>query len=271
MDLHLHSFYSDGQWSPVQLLEEAKRKGMQVISITDHDQVEGYKQGYDYAMELGIHLVPGIELNTDGEDGELHILGYNIYVNHPTLVAHIEWRKKDRLEWGKEIIRLLNKQGYTIDLSSCLIRVGSGVLVRTHIADELVGRGYFGSQQAAYDSLLKKGAPCFVERSPFSAVDAIDLIHQAGGQAFLAHPGVYKHDYNFTRLINAGLDGIEVYHPKHSKEQIEQLKQKAEAYNLKISGGSDFHGPTSRNPFPIGSIAIDRDTIRHWLEEVRVI
>lgn len=270
LDLHIHSIYSDGQWTPIQLLEEAKRNGVRVLSITDHDQVEGYIRGKAHAKSLSITLLTGIELNTDGDDGELHILGYNFDVNHPKLINHIDWRKQDRLAWGEEIIRKLTQQGYEIELSACLARVGVGVLVRTHIADELVDRGYFSTQQQAYDTLLKKGAPCFGERSPFSAVDAIELIHEAGGKAFLAHPGIYKHPFDFTRLVDAGLDGIEVYHPKHSIETTELLKKTALDYKLYISGGSDFHGPTSRNPFPIGSVEINKKFICQWLEEERV-
>ncbi|MCM3162153.1 PHP domain-containing protein [Metabacillus litoralis] len=267
MDLHIHSVYSDGEWSPKEIIDDAKRKSISIISITDHDAIEGYVQGKDYANELGIKLLPGIELNTDGEDGELHILGYSFDPDHHKLKEHINWRKEERLKWGEKIVKKLNTLGYKIQLSSCVERVGKGVLVRTHIADELVDKGYFLTQREAYDTLLKKGSPGFIRRSPFSASDAISLIKQIGGKSFLAHPGIYKHSYDFESLVKAGLAGIEVYHSKHSWETVNKLESLALKYNLHISGGSDFHGPTSRNPFPIGSIHFNKNLVDTWLKK----
>ncbi|HEO8421804.1 PHP domain-containing protein [Niallia sp. FSL W8-0635] len=256
IDLHIHSEYSDGSWNPREIVEDSIKKGLKIISITDHDVLAGYEEALFYRNN-SLKIIPGIELNTDGPLGELHILGYNFDPENPSLREHVSWRVEDRLQWGKRIVAKLKMLGFNISFENCLARVGKGVLVRTHIADELVEAGYFHSSKQAYEELLKKGKTGFVERGNFSAVDAIKLIHEAGGLAFLAHPGIYKHKFNVQHLIDSGLDGIEVYHSKHSKEDQEYWRGLAVERNLLISGGSDFHGPESRNPFPIGSVEIE--------------
>ncbi|MBA4536769.1 PHP domain-containing protein [Bacillus aquiflavi] len=272
MDLHIHSVYSDGYWSPEQIIKEAKKNGVQTISITDHDALEGYYLGKPIAEKEGITLIPGIELNTDGTLGEMHILGYLFLENHPKMSEHINWRKNERMKWGQKIVQQLQLLGYQLSFESCVKRVGKGVLVRTHIAEELVSKGYFESRQAAYETLLSKGKPGFVQREVFTALNAIKLIHEAGGLAFLAHPGIYPFQIPLDILVQNGLDGIEVYHSKHSSEVTRYWIEIAKYYNLLISGGSDFHGPNSRNPYPIGSVNIHpRIEIDNWWERRKII
>jgi predicted metal-dependent phosphoesterase TrpH len=255
IDLHIHSVYSDGQWTPEEILTDAQKKKLAAIAITDHDAIQGYQEAKKLAPS-DLNVISGIELNTDGVFGELHILGYNFDPEHPSLQGHISWRSQERKDWGKKMIERLNDFGYAISYEKCLERVGKGVLVRTHIAEELAASGYFPDWKEAHQALLKKGKPGFVERCPFSAVNAIDLIHEAGGEAFLAHPGIYSIPFPLEELVAAGLDGIEVWHPKHSAADVEYWSNQAERFGMIVSGGSDFHGPSSRNPFPIGSVKI---------------
>lgn len=256
LDLHIHSIYSDGHWTPAEIVKEAKDKGIEMIAITDHDALEGYEVGLKIAEQEGVKLISGIELNADGELGEMHILGYLFDAKHPRITEHVQWRKNERLAWGRKIVEQLQLLGYSISFDDCVERAGQGVLVRTHIAEELVEAGYFNDQQAAYDRLLRKGQPAYVQREAFSAIDAIDLIHDAGGLAFLAHPGIYSFDVPLEILVKHGLDGIEVYHSKHAAETTAHWLDVANEHDLLISGGSDFHGPHSRNPYPIGSVKI---------------
>lgn len=264
MDLHIHSTKSDGELSPKQIITTAFDTGIKVISITDHDEIDGYNQAKAEADRLGIRLIPGIELNTDGEEGELHILGYHFDPISKDLLSHIEWRTKDRMKWAEKIVHKLQEMDYAIDFKSCLSRAKGKIIVRTHIADELVDKGYFLSSKQAYTELLQKNAPAFVDRGHFCAKDAIDLIHRAGGEAYLAHPGIYPFEISLDRLISYGLDGIEVYHSKHTKEQTDYWEQKATHLGLKRSGGSDHHGPYSRNPYPIGSVQLGTTCLKQW-------
>lgn len=270
IDLHIHSIYSDGFWTPQEIVENSIQKGLEIIAITDHDVLTGYEEALSYSKDT-LKVIPGIELNTDGPQGELHILGYQFDPQHPKLNNHVSWRVEDRFQWGKRIVENLRNLGYDISFNDCLKRVGKGVLVRTHIADELVSAGYFRNSKEAYEQLLKKGKPAFEERGSFSAEDAIKLIHEAGGLAFLAHPGIYKHEFHLQQLIDSGLDGIEVYHSKHSEKEQNYWGRMAEEFNLLISGGSDFHGPESRNPFPIGSVGIPYIQRLTWFGDAKAL
>ncbi|MDL4842675.1 PHP domain-containing protein [Aquibacillus rhizosphaerae] len=264
MDLHIHSTHSDGQLTPSEIIHIASSKGINVLSITDHDEIAAYHSGKRTANFLGITLIPGIELNTDGEDGELHILGYYINPYSETLLNYIAWRKKERTDWAKKIVNKLRDMGYNISFDACARRAKGGVIVRTHIADELFSKGYFPSSEHAYGTLLIKGATAFVKRADFTAEDAIQLIHDAGGEAYLAHPGIYPFDIHIQRLIAYGLDGIEVYHSKHKQAQIAYWEKIAQQASLKVSGGSNHHGPQSFNPYPIGSVLLSDFCIKQW-------
>ncbi len=146
--------------------------------------------------------------------------------------------------------------------------VKGDVIVRTHIAKELAENGYFDSAKEAYETLLIKGKKAFVNRAPFSAEDAIHLIHECGGEAYLAHPGAYTFSINEKNILSYGIDGIEVYHSKHTEDDIRYWKAFASHHNLKISGGSDHHGPHSRNPYPIGSVQMDEEAKDDWIHSL---
>ncbi|MFC4023587.1 PHP domain-containing protein [Oceanobacillus longus] len=268
MELHIHSTFSDGEQTPEEILRLAKEENIQVLSFTDHDETGAYKQSRELASELGIQLIPGIELNTDGEDGELHILGYFFDHDHPRMVKHISWRKEERRRWAREIIDRLNELGYMVTFEDVDKYAYGDIIVRTHIASALYEKNYFPTSQAAYYSLLVKEKPAFITREPFSAEDAIALIKDCGGEAYLAHPGAYPFSINEENILSYGIDGIEVYHSKHSEQDVEYWKRFADIHHLLISGGSDSHGPASRNPFPIGSIQMDDISKKHWLGRV---
>ncbi|MFA9457355.1 PHP domain-containing protein [Halalkalibacter sp. AB-rgal2] len=264
IDLHMHSTHSDGAMTPREIVAEALRLGLSVISITDHDEISGYFEAKELATSCGLQLLSGIEFNTDGAQGELHILGYGFDSNHPSLLEYVKWRKEERRKWSKEIVERLQNLGYPIDWEDCWQRAGGQVIVRTHIADELVAKGFFSSSKQAYDQLLKKGGQAFVSRRGLSAEAAIGLIHECGGKAFLAHPGEYDWSYSFEALLEAGLDGIEVYYSKHEHRERMYWLKRAAKHQLLVSVGSDFHGYDSRSPYPIGSV--DYDTKRlEWV------
>ncbi|MFD2630072.1 PHP domain-containing protein [Oceanobacillus kapialis] len=268
MDLHIHTTKSDGELTPEEIVQEAVEARLSMIAITDHDQIAGYHVAKPHAEKAGIRLIPGIELNTDGEDGELHILGYNFDPHAEALDKYIAWRTEDRKQWARNIVKKLNELDYDTAFDACAKRATGGIIVRTHIADELVSKGYFPNSKEAYTSLLQKGGPAFLKRSVFTAEDAINLIHSIGGEAYLAHPGIYPFEMSIEKLVSYGLDGVEVFHSKHTREQTASYEKLAEQLNLKISGGSDHHGPNSRNPFPVGSVRLSDACITQWKEEV---
>jgi predicted metal-dependent phosphoesterase TrpH len=271
LELHIHSTFSDGELVPKEIVDIALQKNIKILSFTDHDEIGAYHEVLGYGGAHGLTLIPGIELNTDGEDGELHILGYFFDPNHPKISAYIAWRKEERKEWVKKIIVLLHELGYRITFDEVRALAPGDIIVRTHIAQALVKCNYFLTAEDAYETLLIKGRPAFVQRSPFSAKEAIDLIHTCGGEAYLAHPGAYSFSFDVNNLLSYGIDGIEVFHSKHSVEDQTYWYNFAVLHQLKISGGSDHHGPYSRNPYSIGSVQLDDSSKRYWLEKIGVI
>ena len=267
-ELHIHSTFSDGEETPEEIVRNAKKADIEVLSFTDHDEIGAYKAIRELANQLGIHLIPGIELNTDGVDGELHILGYFFNPDHPKMNQHIVWRKQERKFWANEIIEKLNELGYEITFEDAMKHAGGDIIVRTHIGKALFDRNYFDTAETAYHDLLVKGKPAFIERAPFSAEDAIKLIQDCGGKAFLAHPAAYSFKVNEDNLLSYGLEGVEVYHSKHGQVDVVYWKEFAEKNRLLVSGGSDSHGPNSRNPFPIGSVQLDAEAKAKWLRKV---
>ena len=266
----MHSTCSDGERSPAELVELAVENQLTALSITDHDSISAYEEAEVRANELAIQLISGIEINTMGPNGELHILGYGIDLANEALNDYCYWRKKERMSWSLEIVQKLRMLGYDIDWESCYDRATGGVIVRTHIADELVAHGYFQSSEEAFSALLVTNQPAYVAREPFTSKEAIDLIHESGGLAFLAHPGIYNFSWSLETLIEESIDGIEVFYAKHNKKETNKWIDQATRHNLYMSVGSDFHGETSRCPQRIGSVPYDEDTVHRWAEKIQL-
>ncbi len=142
-------------------------------------------------------------------------------------------------------------------------------MMRIHIAEELVAQGYFNHKGEAFWTLLASGCSAYVERVPFTTQQAIDLIHECGGMAFLAHPGIYSPDtWELETMIDEGIEGIEVYYTFHKETEVEKWKYLARRYDLMMSSGSDYHGPTSRNPRMVGSVPYDHSRVHGWMERL---
>ncbi|TFD96615.1 PHP domain-containing protein [Jeotgalibacillus sp. R-1-5s-1] len=267
LDLHMHSTASDGADSPALLVQKAKQAGVELMSITDHDSIGAYEEAAREAQIQGIHLITGIELNTSSQDGEFHVLGYGFDLYSTALADYLNWRVDDRMTWNQQLVQNLQSLGYEIEWEDVQEVATGSIIVRTHIAEALKKRGYFETAEEAYHSLLIKGKPAFEPRADFSVEEAISLIHQAGGKAFLAHPGLYTEAVPIERYLEAGLDGIEVFHARHRLKQTAYWLGKASDYGCLISGGSDYHGEQSKNPGPIGSVTIPDAIKRYWLKE----
>jgi len=262
----MHTTCSDGELNPVELIKLASKQGLTHVSITDHDTILAYNEAIDAAELYNIELINGIEFNTSGPNGELHILGYGINLSNLLLINYCDWRRNDRIGWSKEIVKKLNELSYEIKWGKCFDRATGGIIVRTHIADELVDQGYFKTNEEAFETLLDKGKAAYIERAAFTSKEAINLIHECGGVAFLAHPGIYKFAWSLDVLIDEGVDGIEVFYAKHDKAETEKWLKRAIESGLATSIGSDFHGETSRNPQMIGTVRYDEKLVHPWLQ-----
>lgn len=260
-DLHIHSTASDGRLSPREIVNQAMRVGLSHIAITDHDTVAAHKElrravALDQAVSKPA-IIPGIEFSTDLPKHEVHILGYYIDIDNSKLSSQLEVILNDRLQRSKVMVDKLNKLGYLIDYSRVLAIAGPAKSVgRPHIAKALVEKKYFETVAKAFEQVLAKNGPAYVPHYKLTPEQVISLIEQAGGIAILAHPGLIGDDDLVMDLIKSGIHGLEVYHPEHDQAMTRRYLSIADKYNLKITGGSDFHAIPGRYPEELGSFTI---------------
>lgn len=273
-DLHTHSTASDGTVRPELLPQLAIDAGLSAIALTDHDTTAGLPACAAACKALGIDFVPGIEISADplldtspdpaNDDrprvGTLHILG--LFVRHDDAeLAHVHDRMLDsRLQRNPLIVERLNALGVNITYDDVLALAsdeGTEIIGRPHIAQVLIQKGYVQNIKEAFTKYLGQGKPAYVRKDLFTAAQAIDAIHHAGGLASLAHPVQLKIAdsdalYRYVATLKSlGLDAIEVRHPDHTPDVAASFQQLAQRLNLLTTGGSDFHG--KRKDIPLGS------------------
>jgi len=258
-DLHIHTTASDGRLSAVGIIEQALQAKLSYIAITDHDTVDGLLQlrSIPQAIPANLVVIPGIELSTDLSEYEAHILGYFIDIFNVELRDQLELLKIHRHERAKEIIVKLNKLGYVINYDRVLELAGEVTSIgRPHIAKALVEKAYFPTVSDVFTTLLNKNGPAYVPHYKLTPKQVIDLIKRAGGVSILAHPGLIGNDRIVLDIIHSGIQGLEVYHPKHDEEQIQKYLGIANKHELIITGGSDFHAIPARFPPKLGIFTI---------------
>ena len=237
IDLHTHSIYSDGTHTPAELADLAKERGLKALGLTDHDTVAGIPDLLAAAETATVELVPGIELSAECEKGTMHVLGYFIDHTYPNVLKKIKKVRTGREKRNLEILKKLNRLGYRLLWEDVEKQAGRDVVGRPHFAAALVECGHVKSKKAAFELLLAKGRPGYIDRERYSAKECIEIIHQAGGISVLAHPAtIYLPDEQLRALIedlkNHGLGGIEVYYAEHRPENIRKFTKWAEEFNL---------------------------------------
>ncbi len=246
IDLHVHSTASDGTYTPSDLIKLAFKSGLSAIAITDHDTIDGLGEAQTAANSYNIEFVPGVELSTEYNGKELHMVGLFIDKTYKPLLTNLKEFIKKRDERNKKIVSLLQKEGSSITFEKLLNRTG-GTITRAHFADYLIEEGFVKDKKEAFSKYLGDGKRCFVERSLISSQDAIALIKEAGGTAIFAHPGLCKYtDAQLREALSvfkeAGLDGLEAVYSTYNHDDELYFTNIANEYNLLLSGGSDFHG-----------------------------
>lgn len=241
-DLHMHTTLSDGLLTPEEVVRWAYKKNIDTISITDHDSIDGISRAILESKKYDINVVPGIELSCFFQDHEIHILGYFIDYKSEKLNKFIKKLKESRKERNYKIIEKLNKMDIDISVKEVEMLSSEGVIGRPHIARVLIDKGIVDTVKGAFDIYLSKGKPAYVERYKVSVKDAIDLIHSIGGVAVFAHPGLINNSMILNNILQFKIDGLEVIHSKHNKDQVEELTNIAKHNNLIVTAGSDCHG-----------------------------
>lgn len=244
-DLHTHTTASDGHLSAEELVEASLAIGLDAIAVTDHDSVASVRAAIDAASGTRLRVIPGVELSSAHDGSDVHILGYFIDIEDHELLERLGRLRDARLERARGMVTALREAGYEITLEEVLELSSGGAVGRSHIARVLVDRGQAASVGEAFAELLGRGRPFYRPKPVATPVDVVRIIREAGGIAVLAHPGVTQVDEIIPELIASGLVGLEAYHGEHSPAQREFYGALAAGLGLIVTGGSDFHGPTS--------------------------
>jgi predicted metal-dependent phosphoesterase TrpH len=257
IDLHLHSTCSDGTFSPEEVAWRAIEADLSIISLTDHDSIEGVAAAQKEGEKLGLEVITGTELSAQADGTDIHILGYHIQGDHPGLADCLDTCRNERKNRAERIVKKLNSMGLRIGFEQVLAKAGNGAIGRPHVADVLVEEGLVFSSNEAFQKYLGYSKPAYEPKHTLSPSDAIQVIHSAGGLACLAHPGLYGRDDLIPELVEAGLDGIEVRHTKHGPTEIKRYTNIADQFGLLPTGGSDCHGD-GRGSSVIGTVDVPR-------------
>ncbi|MBA3890036.1 MAG: PHP domain-containing protein [Gemmatimonadaceae bacterium] len=241
VDLHCHSTASDGALPPAAVVEEAHRKGLHALALTDHDTVAGLAEAQAAGERLGVRIVPGVELSAVENDVETHLLGLHLSdvgIMEQRLIALRDMRRTR----AERMVERLNALGVPVTMEQVLANAAGGAIGRPHVARAVVTVGSAADMREAFDRYLGNGRPACVGKDRLSMRDAIGMVHEAGGIALLAHPGEAANRTRLVALAEQGLDGCEVRHPGHSDEAIGRIGRLVEDLGLLPSGGSDWHG-----------------------------
>jgi predicted metal-dependent phosphoesterase TrpH len=242
IDLHLHSTASDGTEGPETVVARAHTAGLAAVALTDHDTVDGVAAAAAAGERLGVRVIAGVELSAYEGMDEAHVLGLHI-VSLDELRGRLSAFRDARRERAEAMVRRLNEIGVRITFDDVLSIAGSAAIGRPHVARALVENGYARDLRDAFDRYLGAGRPAYLEKRRMGMREAIDLVHECGGIAILAHPGPGGTRDRISALAALGLDGVEVLHPSHSSEDRSRLLALGKHLDLVPSGGSDSHGP----------------------------
>ncbi|ODS33818.1 MAG: putative phosphotransferase [Candidatus Scalindua rubra] len=255
-DLHIHTVCSDGTMSPEQVVEEASKLNLRTIAIADHDSVDAVEIAQTICNKRGINIIPAVELSSYYCPADIHILGYFIDIKNSALLGKLSELRFERIERIKKITKKLRSMGVNVEHQEVFDVAEEGSPGRLHVADVLCRKGYCNNIQESFQKYLSDNGPAYVPKVTLTLRDAIELIISSGGIPVFSHPGVTKKDALIPKMVEYGLQGIEVYYPTHLPEVRKRYIQLAKEYDLVITGGSDCHG--ERKPdIKLGSITID--------------
>ncbi|MBN2425500.1 MAG: PHP domain-containing protein [Calditrichaceae bacterium] len=259
VDLHVHTTHSDGSYSPEALVALASKYDVNVLGITDHDEISGINPAMQAGNHYQIKVISGVELSIEynlPEPGHFHLIGLLFDPVNPSINKRLSWLREARRNRAFEIINKLSALGYPVSAEEIEDDLKYGSIGRPHIAALLVKKKVVSTIAEAFSKLLRNGKPAHVPKKKLSFAEAVKAVHDAGGLAIMAHPNslgfkTYPElGEEILKLQKAGLDGIEAYYSRHDRYFTEWLIKFAEKHNLAVSGGSDFHGQAKPDILP---------------------
>ncbi|MCL6451172.1 MAG: PHP domain-containing protein [Acetobacteraceae bacterium] len=265
----MHTSASDGTESPEAMVRRARALGFCALGIADHDTLDGLPAAESAARSEGLEVVPGVEINTDYQQREVHVLGYYPNLAHPPFLGLLRRLREGRTERLQRMLARLEEAGLPLSLERVLALAAGGPVGRPHVAQAMHERGYVRSIKEAFERYLGLGRPGYVERYRVTPQQAVEQILDARGVPVLAHPGLVARDELVVELVEVGLKGLEVYHPDHKPADVRRYLELAQRLGLLVTGGSDCHGPAAGRPALLGSVRIPY-VLLEKLKEARV-
>ena len=249
-DLHIHTYYSDSTSSPQEVVDDAVKSGLSCIAITDHDVVDGIDPVAAIARQHDIEVIPGIELWSELNGKDIHILGYGFNHKKSPLVEKLGEIQQARVERIKKMIQKLEALGVNnITFEEVAAKTHSNAVGRPHLAAVLKEKGWVSTLRGAFDKYIGETGPAYFTKYNQTPFEAIKLITDSGGVAVMAHPMYTQKDELISQFVKAGLGGLEVYYPNCSETVLKFYKNLAKKYNILATGGSDAHGKAKTHTY----------------------
>ncbi len=263
MDLHSHSFASDGQFKPKELAKRAESAGLEILALTDHDTVAGVEEFMSAGQNLSLTTVPGVEISCQSGKKRFHILGYYIDWTRPKLKKRLNFFEQARADRVRRMLEVLARHtGIKISFDEVSRRAGKSLIGKPHVAQTLVAKGVVNSTAEAFNQYLAHGRPLDkVPKERMGVNEAIGLIKESGGVPVLAHPVLHEGKLDLKRLIGLGIEGLEVFYSDNQAEDSAHYWKLARKHDLIVTGGSDFHGSV-KPEVKLGDIRVDSDFLQ---------
>ena len=264
VDLHVHTTASDGVYAPGEVVRLAKEAGLAAVAVTDHDTLGGVPEAVKAGRELGMEVVPGVELTSYVGEKEVHIIGLFVALSggdgNDEAAGRVELFRRLRRERMLRMIGKLRDIGVEVDTDEVMAESGGGSVGRPHLATVLARHGHVADFGEAFEKYIGYGEPAYVPKAAMTPEEAIRLVRELGGLPVYAHPAVSRVDERLASFREAGLEAMEVWHYKHGAADVRHYSRLAEKHGLLPSGGSDFHGP-GVSPTPLGVFDIGRPVL----------
>lgn len=273
IDLHMHSTFSDGTLTPAQLVERAKQNKIEVMAITDHDNIDGLKEGRGEAEKAGMTFVDGIEVSANFLNKDIHILGYFLNLEDEEFLGWLKNLQEKRHNRTLEMLKKLSQLGIEISLAEVEGEVLGNVIGRPHIAKMIIKKGFAATMDEVFDRYLGDGKPAYIPKVGVDMVEVVKKLKANGAVVILAHPHLISHSDDtvvniIDMLVKNGLDGLELYYPNIDTRKKNKLLKIAKKRGLILTGGSDFHG-LNRAGIDLGTGNISAEVFQKMVEKKR--